>query len=202
MKFQSIAHADGWETVSSTMRYEDPHLAVATVEVQSPAKPSGHRWTVVHRKAAVVIAALTKDAKLLLIQEERVPIQQAIWSVPAGQIDDSGELDDEKIEAVARRELQEETGYEIARADGELFSLGHYFTSPGFTDERCYFLLARPVEPGANGPAQSDAESILDCRAFAQPEISAMIARNEIRDANTLSICAMLAARGYFSLGE
>lgn len=197
MKFQTAAQPDeSWETLSSTSRYEDPHLAVATVDVRSPAKPKGQRWTVVHRKAAVVIAAMTHDAKLLLIREERIPVQQAMWSVPAGQIDH-----EQGIEEVARRELQEETGYKLT-AGGELLSLGYYFTSPGFTDECCHFVFANPVEPGADGASHHESESILECRAFDHRKITAMIARNEIRDANTLSICAMLVARGFLSLGQ
>ena len=46
---------------------------------------------------------------------------------------------------MARRELREETGYELAPG-GELVSLGYFFTSPGFTDEHCYLFLARPVQ--------------------------------------------------------
>ena len=195
MKFQNGTHeVEGWQTISRTMRYEDRNLSVASVEVRTPSKPSGRKWTVALRKSAVVIAALTNENKLVLIREERVPVQAALWSVPAGQIDH-----DEELEEVARRELQEETGYEVASA-GEMLSLGHFFTSPGFTDECGHFFLARPVELSARGAAHCESESILDCRAFTQREIAEMIARNEIRDANTLSICALLAARGYFSL--
>ena len=84
--------------------------------------------------------------------------------------------------------------------NGELISLGYFFSSPGFTDERGYFFLARPVQPCAEGPEQDEGESILDCRGFASEEIRRMIADNEIRDANTLGICATLAARGLLSL--
>ena len=201
MKFRTARAAEGWETLASETRYEDPHVAVASVHVRTPSKPTGRRWTVVHRKAAVVIAPMTRDGRLVLIREERVPVQAALWAVPAGQIDGSHELQPGEIQAVAARELQEETGYELTE-DGELVSLGHYFTSAGFTDECGYLYLAQPVELGAAGPAHTDSESILDCRAFPQPEIAAMIARNEIRDSNTLSICAVLVARGYLSLGQ
>src|SRR5438270_10955224 len=129
--------AQGWETLSSTTCYEDPNLAVATVEVRTPATPNGRRWTVAHRKAAVVIAALTADSKLVLICEERIPVQQAIWCVPAGQIDHSHELSDDEIHRVACRELQEETGYCLT-SDAQMESLGYYFTSPGFTAECCH----------------------------------------------------------------
>ncbi len=197
MQFQSsVPDEAGWETLSATTRCDAQHATVREVEVRSPAKPKGQRWTVVHRKPAVVIAALTGDGKLILINEERIPVQAALWSVPAGQIDAGQE-----IEEVVRRELLEETGYELA-ADGELISLGHYFTSPGFTDERGHFFLARPVALSRSGPTHTESESILDCRAFDRQEVAEMIARNEIRDANTLSICAVLVARGYLSLGK
>ncbi len=149
----------------------------------------------VHRKAAVVIAALTRAGELVLIREERIPVQEALWSVPAGQIDDDAEPGE-----VALRELEEETGYALT-ADGQLDSLGYFFTSPGFTDECGHFYLARPVERSARGPAPRESESILDCETFAPREIAGMIARNEIRDGNTLSLCAVLAVRGHLSLG-
>ena len=62
--------------------------------------------------------------------------------MPAGQID--GVARGQAVRQVALRELREETGYELA-ADGDLISLGILFSSPGFTDEHCYFFLARPV---------------------------------------------------------
>jgi ADP-ribose pyrophosphatase len=187
--------AAGWETLSREMHFDDAHVAVATEEVRSPQRERPHRWTVVHRKRAVVVAPLTSEGKLVLIRQERVPIRSAIWEVPAGQVDESGAAEPDEIAAIALCELREETGYQLA-AGGELLPLGDFFTSPGFTDERGFCFLARPVEMGAEGHAHQESESILDCRAFSVSELSAMVARNEIRDANTLSICAKLIARG------
>lgn len=156
-----------------------------------------------HRKAAVIIAPMTRDGKIVLIRQERIPIRQSIWEMPSGQIDFvAGGADlgypSETIEQVALSELREEAGYQLAK-DGELIPLGHYFSSPGFTDERGYFFLARPVVPCPNH-VRNESESILDCRPFTISEIHRMIAENEIRDGNTLGICARLAARGFISL--
>ena len=158
---------------------------------------------------------MTRDDRIVLIRQERIPIRRAIWEMPSGQIDNTvagvglsavalAKADDpdhpsETMEQVALRELREEAGYELAK-DGELVPLGHYFSSPGFTDERGYFFLARPVQLCKEGPARDEGESILDCREFSVEEIRRMIAENEIRDANTLGICATLAARGVLSL--
>jgi ADP-ribose diphosphatase len=194
-----VRDGNGWETKASNTHFADEHLEVATEVVQTPSRSRPKAWTVVHRKAAVVIAPMTRDGKFLLVREERIPIRAPIWEMPAGQIDDTVEANEKAVEAAALRELREETGHELA-PDGELIPLGYYFSSPGFTDEHGYFFLARPVEPCANAPARDEAESILDCRAFTVEELRRMIAQNEIRDANTLSICAKLAALGFLQL--
>src|SRR5215470_12806012 len=180
--------AGDWKTISSEQHFANRNLEVVIDRVQTPARPGPRAWTIVHRKAAVVVAPMTRDGKIVLIRQERIPIRQTIWEMPSGQIDDHN-ADQDNIKHVALRELREETGYELAE-DGRLIPLGHYFSSPGFTNERGYFFLARPVQPCEEGSERDEGESILDCRKFSVAEIRRMIADNEIRDANTLGICA------------
>jgi ADP-ribose diphosphatase len=187
-----------WKTISSERHFADRNLEVVTDRVQTPARPDPRTWTIVHRKPAVVIAPMTRDGKIILIRQERIPIRQAIWEMPSGQVDDRNS-DEDKIKETALREVREETGYELA-PNGELISLGYFYSSPGFTDERGYFFLARPVQSCADAPERDEGESILDCRGFTSDEIRRMITENEIRDANTLGICARLVARGLLSL--
>jgi ADP-ribose pyrophosphatase len=201
----SVKHT-GWETVSSERHFANAHLEVVTDHVQTPSRKQPRTWTIVHRKPAVIIAPMTRDGKIVLIRQERIPIRQSIWEMPSGQIDSvAGGADlghpSETIEQVALRELSEEAGYELAK-DGELIALGYYFSSPGFTDERGYFFLARPVQRCKEPQAREEAESILDCREFTVEQIRRMIAENEIRDANTLGIYATLSARGLLSLAQ
>jgi 8-oxo-dGTP pyrophosphatase MutT (NUDIX family) len=181
---------NGWETKSSSIHYADDHLVVVGELVKPPTKAKPQSWTTVRRKTAVVIAPMMPDGKLLLIREERIPVRATIWSVPAGQIDDESE----KIEMTALRELREETGYELAPG-GEIISLGLFYTSPGLTNECCHLMLARYVRPAG----QPEDELIVECRGFSPNEVARMIAQNEIRDSNTLAICARMAAGGYFS---
>ena len=194
-KSNLVRDRDGWVTVGSELHFESPHLAVATDEVRTPSRSEPRAWSVVHRKPAVVVAPLTAEGKFVLIREERIPIRAAIWSFPAGQIDDDVEPEDAAVREVARRELSEETGYELVPG-AELISLGHFFSSPGFTDELCYFFLAQPVRPSLRGAAPEEAEGILDCREFSGDVLRQMIVDGEIRDSNTLSIWARMVARG------
>jgi ADP-ribose pyrophosphatase len=209
-----VQDGEGWKTISSERHFSNAHLEVVTDLVQTPTRSDPLSWTIVHRKAAVIIAPMMRDGKIVLIRQERIPIREAIWEMPSGQIDNAvaglgssavalAKADDpghrpKIIGQVALRELREEAGYELAK-DGDLIALGHYFSSPGFTDERGYFFLARPVVECPDY-VRDKSESILDCRAFSIPEIRRMITENEIRDANTLGVCARLAARGFLSL--
>jgi ADP-ribose pyrophosphatase len=200
-----VRDTEGWETVSSDRQFANAHVEVVTDQVRTPSRSLPRAWTVVHRKAAVIIAPMTRDGKIVLIRQERIPIRAAIWEMPSGQIDNglTGDADpahrtSKAIEEVALRELREEAGYELTQ-DGELIALGYYFSSPGFTDEHGYFFLARPVVP-CPAYVRDESESILDCRAFSIPEIRHMIAENEIRDANTLGMWARLSARGFLSV--
>jgi ADP-ribose pyrophosphatase len=188
-----------WELVASTTEFDDGHVAVVTEQIRTPTRETPRHWTVVRRKTAVVIAPITREGKIVLIRQERIPIRATIWEMPAGQVDelcDTGSFKD-----VALRELREETGYELSEG-GELTLLGDFFSSPGFTDERAFLMTARPVQPGASGHAHHDSEAIVDCREFSVSELRRMIRDEEIRDANTLSVFARLVARGIVSGDE
>jgi len=188
-----IRDSEGWQTRHNETLFANPYVSVHRVTTTSPTRPEPFSWTVVHRKAAVVVAPMTEAGQFLLIRQERVPIRATIWEFPAGQIDDHAEAD--AIRATGLRELREESGYELAEA-GELVSLGHFFPSAGFTDEHSHLLLARPVVLSPQGHHHDENEAILECRAFSPEEFRAMIARGEIRDANTLAAFARLVALG------
>ena len=166
-----------------------------------PSQSEPRKWSIVHRKPAVVIAPITRDGKFVLIREERIPIRAAIWSFPAGQIDESLEPDEAAVREVARRELREETGYELA-AGGELVSLGYFFTSPGITDEHCYFFLAQPVRKHAGGAQHDETEAILDCREFSADVLRQMIAEERSATPTLSAFMLGLSRAAIFSPNE
>jgi ADP-ribose pyrophosphatase len=190
-----IREGPGWGTVSNDLQYANDYLQVFLAKIRTPSRPGGALWTVVHRKAAAVVAPMTPDGRLVLIRQERIPVRAVLWEFPAGQIDSASDQDDAAIRATAFRELREESGYELGPG-GELIAMGCFYSSPGFTDEHSYLFLARGVVPSAGGASPDPNESIQECRAFTVPELRRMIAENEVRDANTLSTFARLTARG------
>ena len=192
-----IKDTGGWQTLRSEREFSNPFVEVYTTETRTPSSPAIRSWTVVHRKGACVVAPRTRDGKYLLVRQERIPIRAAIWEFPAGQIDEKVGHDGLAIRATALRELREETGHELA-PEGELMALGHFFPSAGFTDEHSYLFLANAVVASAAGHSHDENEVITECRAFSREEFRAMIANNEIVDANTLSAFARMCALDLF----
>ncbi len=195
-KSSFIQDTGGWKTLSSESHYKTKNLEVVTQKVLTPSrgdKPA--EWTVVHRKAAVVIAPVTAEGNFILLRQERIPVRQAMWEFPAGQIDEEDTTDAKVVSDTAVRELREETGYELPPG-GEMLALGYFFTSQGFTDEHNHLFLARGVVMSAGGSTHDEQEGITDCRAFSPAELRRMVAENEIVNGNTLSLYARLCARG------
>jgi ADP-ribose pyrophosphatase len=192
MRFHDfIRDPEGWQTHQSETLFANPYLEVERVQVTTPTRHEPFPWTVCHRKGAVVVAPMTTDGKFLLVRQERIPIRETIWEFPAGQIDDHAAP--EAIRDTALRELREEAGYELAPG-GELISMGYFFPSAGFTDEHSHLFLARPVVEHPDGTDHDAGEAITECRAFSPAELKEMIARGEIRDANTMASFARLVA--------
>lgn len=72
-------------------------------------------WEYVDRtnvSGIVGIIALTDDAKLLLVEQFRPPVNCFVIELPAGLVGDVRGQENEDLLAGARRELLEETGYE------------------------------------------------------------------------------------------
>jgi ADP-ribose pyrophosphatase len=114
------------------------------------------RWEWAERtntSGAVVIAAVTSDGQLVLIEEYRRPLDARVVELPAGLVgDEPGKGGEDLIEA-AKRELLEETGCISNRwrhlLDGP--------SSPGLTSESYTLFLALDAEKiGAGGGDESE----------------------------------------------
>lgn len=191
-----VREGEGWSTLETKVCYSDPHTTLALHRVRSPHHPHEREWTVVHRKAAAVVAPRTPEGRLVLVRQERIPVRRLMWEFPAGQIDAAAEFHQEQIQRTAARELEEESGYTLAE-EGLWRPLGYFFTSVGFTDEHAWLFLADGVVPTGNGIAPDHSESIVEVAEFSVEQLGAMINAGEICDANTLALYARMRAGGW-----
>ena len=95
----------------------------------------------------VVLAAVTDDGELLLVEQFRPPIDGRILELPAGLAGDSAAVAGEAIERAAVRELEEETGYR----PGSLQVLGEFEPTAGVMRETYTMYLCRDLEKVGEG---------------------------------------------------
>lgn len=105
------------------------------------------QWEYVERSgriSAVVILA-EFEGKVVLVEQQRVPIGGRCLELPAGLIGD--DHDGDTIEAAARRELIEETGFAAERIE----RLGDYYSSPGMVAESFTLVRAHGLTRAGDG---------------------------------------------------
>jgi ADP-ribose pyrophosphatase len=112
-------------------------------------------WSFVERPNAtgvVVIVALTREERLVVIEQARVPMGGRVIELPAGLVGDEAGHAGEGLEGAAGRELIEETGYRA----GHLEMIARSATSPGMTNEVVTFFLATELEKVGPGGGTGD----------------------------------------------
>lgn len=102
-------------------------------EVELPNGKKATREIVLHAPAASVLA-VTEEGKALFVKQYRKAIEQAIYEIPAGLVDEG-----EDPLLAAQRELGEETGYQAE----EWEIIAEFYTSVGFCNEYLYVYGAK-----------------------------------------------------------
>jgi ADP-ribose pyrophosphatase len=140
--------------------------------------------SVMRSPGVCVMAPVLPDGRIVLVRQFRHPVGAELWELPAGTLDareDNGRVvPTETPESCAARELAEETGYEA----GALAKLAEWYAMPGGNDLRVHLFVATDLRRGQQ--RLDEGELIEEVRPFAPDELTAMIARGDIRDAKTL----------------
>src|SRR6056297_411273 len=88
---------------------------------------------IVEHNGAVAILPVDSQLNCTLVEQYRKPIEKVLLEVPAGKLDIG-----ETPNSCALRELKEETGF----ITNKLISLGHIYTSAGYSNEKIFLYLA------------------------------------------------------------
>lgn len=134
--------------------------------------------------AGAVIIPITAEGKIIMVREFRMGPENWILSLPMGGC----ENDDEPVEWVVRRELQEETGYQAHH----YINLGECYSCPSLSPIRAYRTLAIDCSASKQGSAHEANEFILEPEHYDLPQLRDLMHQGEIRCSETLATLAFL----------
>jgi 8-oxo-dGTP pyrophosphatase MutT (NUDIX family) len=123
-----------WKVVKSRQTYKDKWLGVRTDTVDLPNGETIENFHVIEYNEWSAVLAFRDDGRLVIIREYRHGCQAVTLGLPAGNAE-PGETD---YEAVARRELLEETGYEAT----EWVKTGHAYSNWANQNNQVHFFIA------------------------------------------------------------
>jgi ADP-ribose pyrophosphatase len=155
--------------------YDGALLKAYRDKVELPdGKTSVREW--IDHPGASAIVPIFEDGQTLLVRQFRYPPRRTFLEVPAGKLD-TGE---EPPEDVARRELEEETGWRAHRFE----RTGSVYPCIGYSNEVIHFFVARKLERGEQN--LDDAE-FMDVLKMPFDEAVAQARRGELLDMKTVT---------------
>ena len=169
------------ETLSSEKIYTGRIISVRQDEVKLPNGKIAKREIVEH-PGAVAIIAVTQHNEIILIKQFRKPVEEVIYEIPAGLANQG-----EELEAAARREFLEETGYR-AQKIGKVLAA---YTSPGYSTEILHYFVAEDLKLEKQN---LDADEVVKVEKIKIEECLQKIESGEIKDNKTI-LGIMIAAR-------
>ncbi|MDR2856035.1 MAG: NUDIX hydrolase [Methanomicrobiales archaeon] len=162
--------------------YDNSRFRIEKKEYRIP-NGTTKKGIIISPRDAVAIMPVSGD-HCFLLKQYRFPIDQYIYEVPAGAIEE-GETPDE----AAYRELIEETGL----CAQQLIPYGFIYPAPGYSTERLWLYEAVDLTP--SNQYQMDEDEVIEVVKLDICEMLAMIREGDIVDAKTMAL-AMLCFGG------
>ncbi|MEE2831416.1 MAG: NUDIX hydrolase [Candidatus Latescibacterota bacterium] len=125
---------DDWELVESEQLADYRITRVRRDRRRSPRTGAEHDFIVLQMREWVNVIAVTRQARIVIIEQYRHGTQEVGVEIPGGVVDPG----DSELEQAARRELLEETGYEAE----EFVCIGKVTANPAIQDNRCHTFVA------------------------------------------------------------
>lgn len=150
---------------------------VVKLQVDDVTLPNGKtsKRELIKHPGAVAIIPITKDNKIVFVEQYRKPLEKSLVEIPAGKLEAG-----EQPETTAVRELEEETGY----TTNTLQFVTSFYTSPGFADEIMYLYITKDIIQLENEVA-GDEDEFVELIELTLEEAKQYVKDQRIHDAKT-----------------
>jgi 8-oxo-dGTP pyrophosphatase MutT (NUDIX family) len=167
-----------WRTTSEKTIYKTNIFSLEELERTEDVSGKTGTFYVVNAPSWVMVIAITKDGKFVLVDQFRHGTSEMELELTAGDIEPG-----EDPSACALRELKEETGY-IASETSIIECIGTVKPNPAFLNNTCYTYLITDVVD--SGKQSFDEHERINVLLASEDEIVAMIRSGRIDHALVL----------------
>ncbi|WP_152050179.1 NUDIX hydrolase [Tautonia marina] len=182
-----------WRVERSVVTYRDRWITLRSDDCRSPSGYPIAPYHVIELPTWLNVVALTAEGHIVLVTEYRHGLREVLTSLPSGTVDP----DDDSVEAAARRELLEETGY----GGGTFHFLGRHPANPANQNNEVVGFLAVGVDRIAPQKLDPSEEIIVSTEDFADwfTKVCRMEARIQVSHVAAVMIAARVLVEGDFA---
>ena len=141
-------------------------------------------WDYIHHDGAAAVVAVNAEGKLLMVRQYRNALDRFTLELPAGKLDAPGEPTLE----CAKRELEEETGYQA----GKMEYLLTVNTTVAFCNEKIDLYLATDL---IKTQQNLDTDEEINVEEWSLEDLQQMIYEGKMTDAKTIAGIMTYAAK-------
>lgn len=163
------------KTLHTEEIYSGKIISLQLQDVELPNGKTSKREIIKH-PGAVAVVAVTDENKIVMVEQYRKALERTIVEIPAGKLEKG-----EEPSVCARRELEEETGYECESIE----LLVSFYTSPGFADEIVHLYVAKGLKQKENAAAP-DEDEFVNLEELTLEEALQYMKEQKIYDAKTV----------------
>lgn len=165
-----------WQRLSSEVGPDLKLFRARWDEMRNPRNKKSQRMIVLQSRDAVNVVAVSLDKKIIFVRQYRFGIGDFTLELPGGLFDM-----DEAVDAAAKRELREETGY----VSNKWSALGKVASNPVFMDSYIHHYLADKAE--AKFDLDLDEGEDVEIVALPADEVKRMLHAGEFLHPHTVS---------------
>jgi len=171
-----------WKQLSSKIVIKNPWWTYKLDEFQIPNGIQGE-YNYVHTNGASMIIPITKEGKIILVNQYRYLCDKESIELPCG-----GVKDGKSYEEMAHIELEEETGFR----SNDLRYAAEFNPYNGVTNEICKVFIAKELVQSKAVPDSTEEFEIL----YKTPtEVDALIQTNTIWDGMTIATWGLVRSK-------
>ncbi|MGM7635451.1 NUDIX hydrolase [Bacillus sp. Hm123] len=163
------------KTIHTEPIFEGRIIRLQVDDIMLPDGKTGKREIIKH-PGAVAVLALTAEGKIVLVEQYRKALERSLIEIPAGKLEAG-----EEPEVCARRELEEETGYDCE----SMTLLQSFYTSPGFADELVHVFIAEGLVKKEDA-LSLDEDEFVEVMEVTLTDAEQLIKEQRIFDAKTV----------------